>query len=101
MQTMLGKIMETKTKGGKGMKSKKLSALKKEYRQLYEQMANLDQEWIRKHEELNGRIMEIESTVNYDEELTDSVPRELTNKTCWDCLTLGDYSVDEDKEAKA
>jgi len=89
----------------------KLSALKDEYRQLWEQMAELDQEWIRKHEKLDENILAFiercrESKViplgngvntNEHEAVIDSLPQELVKRTI-------DYYevdvVDEDKEAE-
>tara|TARA_Y100001938_G_scaffold135129_1_gene196435 strand:- start:286 stop:534 length:249 start_codon:yes stop_codon:yes gene_type:complete len=82
------------------MNQEKMSALKKEYRQLHKQMAELDQEWIRKHEELNNKIIDMDHSIplRYLEELSDSIPHELGKRT------IGFYEVDEvdeDKEAKA
>ena len=77
----------------------KLSALKKEYRQLWEQMAELDQEWIRKHEELENKQNATYNGLmdNDKDELSDSIPQELVKRT------IGYYEVDEvdeDKEAE-
>ena len=74
----------------------KLSALKDEYRQLWEEMAELDQKWIRKHEELNDKIIDMEHGIpeGYLDELSDSIPQELVKRT------IGYYEVDEVDEAK-
>ena len=79
----------------------KLSALKKEYRQLWEQMAELDQEWIRKHEELEDKqnatynqMKENPAYTGFSDELSDSIPHELVKRT------IGFYEVDEVDEAK-
>ena len=81
------------------MNQEKLSALKKEYRQLWEQMAELDQEWIRKHEELENKQNATYNGLmdNDKDELSDSIPQELVKRT------IGYYEVDEvdeDKEAE-
>ena len=74
----------------------KLSALKKEYRQIWEKMAKLDQEWIRKHEELNNKIIDMENSIplGYLDELSDSPPLELVKRT------IGYYEVDEVDEVQ-
>lgn len=73
-----------------------MSALKKEYRELWEQMAELDQEWIRKHDELNKKqedkfngLMEV-----YAVELSDSIPQKLVKRT------IGYYEIDEVDEVQ-
>ena len=77
------------------MNQVKLSALKKEYRELWEQMAELDQEWIRKHNELNEKIDNFvhweKETLHWAQadELSDSIPQELVKRT------IGYYEVDK------
>jgi hypothetical protein len=74
----------------------KMSALKKEYRQLWEQMAELDQEWIRKHNELNEKQ---EARFNglmdaHADELCDSISQKLVKRT------IGYYEVEIEDEVQ-
>ena len=73
----------------------KMSALKKEYRQLWKQMAELDQEWIRKHNKLSEMIAEaaIASKENWNE-LCDSIPQRLVKRT------IGYYEVEIEDEVQ-
>ena len=67
-----------------------MSALKKEYRQLWKQMVELDQEWIRKHNELNEKQEAAFKGLSdaQADELSDSIPQELVKRT------IGFYEVD-------